>query len=331
MTGHTSSEHITQAVALLREGSVVAFPTETVYGLGADAGNELAVRKVFQLKERPYDHPLIVHISQFRQIEEWAADVSEDAMKLAKAFWPGPLTIVFKKQPHVLDCITGGQSTIALRMPNHPLARSLLESFGSGLVAPSANKFTRISPTTAAAVHDEFGDKIMVLDGGASDVGLESTIIDMSQPQPVILRPGMITKEAIEAVLAKPVLTASQTAIKTKAPGMHYLHYAPRTKTSLIEKSAIPVFLDTLKASDLPIVFVMYSDLELLDTKPVDVNYVKMSPDAANYAHELYRTLRALDAQHYSRIMIEAVPEGKEWEAIQDRLLKATGSVRGHA
>lgn len=329
MTNTTASERIAQAVNLLREGSLVAFPTETVYGLGADAANELAVRKVFQLKERPYDHPLIVHIGKFKQLEEWAAEVPEDALKLAKAFWPGPLTIVLKKQPHVLDCVTSGQSTIALRMPNHPLAQSLLESFGGGLVAPSANKFTHISPTTAAAVHDEFGDHVMVLDGGASHVGLESTIVDLSNGQAVILRPGMITAEAIEATLGKSIASSVTDVSQIKAPGMHHLHYAPRTKTSVIDKTHIPTFLETLKAEDLPMVFVMYSDLELLETK-VDVDYVNLPADAAGYAHELYRTLRALDSQHYQRIMVEDVPADKEWAAIRDRLLKASGS-RGHA
>lgn len=327
----TASDHIAKAVALLREGKPVAFPTETVYGLGADASNELAVRKVFQIKERPYDHPLIVHISRLKQINDWAKDVPEDALKLAKAFWPGPLTIVLKKQPAVLDCVTGGQDTVALRMPSHPMAQSLIESFGSGLVAPSANKFTHISPTTAAAVHEEFGDTVMVLDGGASKVGLESTIIDMTAAQPVILRPGVITAEAIVSTLGKKVLSAKNEKTTTRAPGMHHLHYAPQTKTTIIDKKNIPAFLQTVKETDLPMVFAMYSDMELLDVDQVDVDYVKLPADAAGYAHELYRTLRALDGQHYKRIMVEAVPSDIEWEAIRDRLFKATGGIRGAA
>lgn len=327
----TASDHIARAVSLLREGKPVAFPTETVYGLGADASNELAVRKVFQIKERPFDHPLIVHISRLKQLGDWAIDVPEDALKLAKAFWPGPLTMVFKKQPTVLDCVTGGQNTVALRMPSHPMAQSLLESFGGGLVAPSANKFTHISPTTAAAVHEEFGDTVMVLDGGASKVGLESTIIDMSQDQPVILRPGMITAQAIEKLLGKTITSVNEATAKTRAPGMHSLHYAPQTKTSTIDKKNIPAFLQTIKKNDLPMVFAMYSDLDLLQVNQVDVDYVKLPADAAGYAHDLYRTLRALDGQHYKRIMIEGVPEGNEWEAIRDRLFKATGGTRGAA
>lgn len=319
---------ISKAATLLREGNVVAFPTETVYGLGADATNELAIRKIYQLKGRPTDHPLIVHLSNIQQVTEWAKEVSPEALQLAKTFWPGPLTIVLKKQPHVLSAITGGQDTVALRVPNHPLALALLHSFGGGLVAPSANKFTRISPTTAIAVQEEFGEEVgLVLDGGPCEVGIESTIIDMSVAKPVILRPGHISADMIKAVLGRPVAIRSQEKITTRVPGSHHVHYAPITKTTLIAPNDIAPFLETLQSKDLPIGLLMYSHLDLIKTQHPDVYYVKMASDPAQYAHELYRTLRAMDHQHYKHILIEAVPKGIAWDAIRDRLIKATGST----
>lgn len=252
---------IDQAVTLLRQGGLVAIPTETVYGLGADATNEAAVRKIFQVKERPYDHPLIVHLAHIEQLKDWALDISPAAMKLAQAFWPGPLTIIFKKQPHVLNVVTGNQDTVALRIPRHPIAQAVLHAFGGGIAAPSANKFTHISPTTASAVQEELGGEVeLILDGGACEVGLESTIIDMSGVKPNILRPGMISAEAIFEIINKPI-NISQQQTTLRAPGMHHLHYAPRTKTELISTKKISLLLPTLKSEDLPIVFLVYSDL----------------------------------------------------------------------
>ena len=284
---------ISKAVAILREGGLIVFPTETVYGLGADASNETAVRRIFQVKKRPYDHPLIVHLSSINQMEDWAQAISPAAMKLAQTFWPGPLTIVLKKQPHVLDSVTGGQETVALRVPHHPVALALLREFGGGVVAPSANKFTRISPTTATAAHEELGDEIdMVLDGGPCEVGLESTIIDMSGNDPVLLRPGKISAREIADVLGREVMTQSQDTPIVRAPGSHHLHYAPATKTLLIAPEKIETFLQTIPAVDLPVGLVMYNHLELIKTIHPDVYYVKMSENPAQYAHELYRTLR---------------------------------------
>lgn len=319
-----SKNTIAQAVQILNNGGLVAFPTETVYGLGADASNELAVRKVFQVKGRPADHPLIVHLANRDQLGDWAADVPEAAYRLAAAFWPGPLTIVLKKQPDVLACVTGGQDTVALRMPRHPLAIALLEAFGKGLVAPSANQFTRVSPTTASAVQEELGGAIdMVLDGGACEVGVESTIVDLTGKNPLILRPGMISAARIGDVLGVPVEAAYEEKLAVRAPGMHHLHYAPVTQTHLINTNEIAGLLSKLDEAALPIVCVVYSN----ETFPTHdkVFWVTMPADAAGYAHELYRTLRVLDQQQYKGIWIEAVPTGVEWEAIRDRLKKATG------
>lgn len=321
----TSTEDITKATFILQSGGLVAFPTETVYGLGADASNQDAVRKIFSAKERPYDHPLIVHIARLDQLKDWAREVSPEAMALAHAFWPGPLTMIFKKQPHVLDIITGGQDTVGLRIPRHPVAQMLLQEVGRGVAAPSANKFTHISPTTAAAVHDELGDKVdMILDGGACEVGLESTIIDMSHQVPAILRPGMITAQAIAAVLGRQIPSARKDTPIVNVPGMHHLHYAPTTKTILIDTQDIADFVRNLSVADLPIAIVHHSDL--LVTHSDKINLIKMPKQANGYAHDLYHTLRELDQRKLKRIVIESVPLHSEWDAIRDRLSKASAS-----
>jgi L-threonylcarbamoyladenylate synthase len=312
---------ITKAASVLTSGGLVAFPTETVYGLGADASNALAIRKIFEAKERPYDHPLIVHVASVAQLDEWAKDISPDALRLARIFWPGPLTMIFRKQAHVLDIVTGGQETIGLRIPRHPVAKALLEAFGGGIAAPSANRFTHISPTTAAAVNEELGGRVdMILDGGDCEVGLESTIIDMSGEQPVILRPGMISRGEIEALLERHVLFSRQDS-PVRAPGMHHLHYAPTTKTMLIDSGQLPGFMQALQSQDLPVAIVAFN--ESLSAKE-NIHIERMPLDATAYAHNLYHVLRTLDHQHFKRIVIEAVPDSPEWEAISDRLTKAS-------
>jgi len=321
------TQQIARAVQLLRNGGLVAFPTETVYGLGADASNELAVRKVFQLKGRPSDHPLIVHLASLKQLSHWALDVPASAHKLTEAFWPGPLTIILKKRPAVLSCVTGGQETVALRVPRHPVAIKLLELFGGGLVAPSANRFTRVSPTTAPAVWEELGDRLeLILDGGACEIGLESTIVDLSGEHPVILRPGMITAEQIAEVLGEKIHTRQQEKKETRAPGMHHVHYAPVTPAYLVATDAFTDKFKTLDTAQLPIICLVHSKVTFPSHE--NVFWATMPADAQTYAHDLYRMLRALDQQEYKAIWIEAVPEGGEWEAIRDRLNKATAGKK---
>lgn len=313
---------ITQAVDILREGGFVAFPTETVYGLGADARNEAAIRKLFHVKQRPLQHPLIVHLADIEQLPEWTRDIPDDAMVLAKAFWPGPLTMILKKQKSVSFLVTGGQESIGLRIPRHPIALALLRELGSGIAAPSANKFTHLSPTTAAAVREEFGQEIdLVLDGGVCEIGIESSIIDMTRA-PVLLRPGMITQAMISEVLGKKIESfVSEEA--PRVPGSHPLHYAPQTKTSLIHTHQISDFLRALHANQLPIA-VLYS-CETSYPAMSDVLMVQMPSDASAYAHELYQTLRRLDHQQFKQIVIETVPDTMAWDAIRDRLMKASG------
>lgn len=312
-------QEINKAAAILRAGGLVAIPTETVYGLGADARNPDAIAKVFTAKQRPHSHPLIVHVVDFNQVGEWAREIPAAARQLAQAFWPGPLTLILKKRPEVLDIITGGQESIALRIPRHPVTLALLREFGGGLVAPSANRFTRVSPTTAEAVRAELGDKVdMILDGGACEVGLESTILDLSGTVPRILRPGMIGPEQLTAVLGTEVhVTRQDYPDEVRVPGMHHLHYSPVTRTELFTSTKIA-------AANLPAVCLTYSGIKFADER-VTVIQMPSSPDA--YAQMLYATLRAQDEQQYQRILIEAVPDTAEWDAIRDRIMKACGSM----
>ncbi|MEO8040870.1 MAG: L-threonylcarbamoyladenylate synthase, partial [Betaproteobacteria bacterium] len=233
-----SPEEIERGAALLRAGGLVAFPTETVYGLGADASNPVAVRRVFDAKGRPADHPVIVHLADRGQLGSWAREVPDAANRLADAFWPGPLTLVLKRALGVSDLVTGGQDSVGLRVPSHPVAQALLRSFGGGVVAPSANRFGRISPTTAEHVRAELGMRVdLVLDGGASDVGIESTIVDVSGAVPALLRPGMIGLAQLEAVLGR--LVVSPSSDSPRAPGTLAAHYAPTTPLQLLERAAI--------------------------------------------------------------------------------------------
>jgi len=317
-------DEINQAVKILRQGGLVAFPTETVYGLGADAKNSEAVRKVFIAKKRPMDHPLIVHIGDMAQLSEWANEVSPTAIRLAKAFWPGPLTLILRKAPHVSDLVTGGQDTVGIRIPNHPVVQALLHAFGSGLVGPSANRFGRISPTTAQAVREELDTAVdWVLDGGQCEVGVESTIVDVSGDHPVILRPGMITAKQIEAVLHGPVMMSKKGA--PRVSGSLEFHYAPQTRTYLITQDKLEDFLDTLTDEDLPCALLARNPPSF---RRKQVEIIQMPVTAQEYAHDLYQTLRELDKKKLKQIIIEAVPDDLEWNAIQDRLKRATLSFK---
>jgi len=290
------STDIDQAITILTQGGLVAIPTETVYGLAADAQNDVALKKIFAAKERPTDHPLIVHIASSAQLNDWAREIPAEAYLLTEHFWPGPLTLVLKKKLGVSDLITGQQDTVGLRAPAHPLTQKLLKKFNRGIAAPSANKFGRISPTTAEAVYEELGTAVdLILTGGQSTKGLESTILDLSQNQPTILRPGIISRLAIEKILNKKVLLTQKNS--PRVSGALESHYAPRTKTSL--------FSGKLSA-------------DILTDKSIAI--IKFFPDIAQYSHDLYQTLRELDKQNLKLILIEQVPETDEWDAVRDRL-----------
>lgn len=311
---------IDNAIKILQQGGLVAIPTETVYGLGADASNPDALRKIFRAKQRPEDHPLIVHLADRSQLDQWVSHVSPAAERLANAFWPGPLTLILPKAPHVLDLITGHQQTIGIRIPHHSVARALLTGFGGGIAAPSANRFGRISPTTAAAVYEELGDAVdLILEGGPCDIGLESTIVDVSGEGVVILRPGMITAEQIERVLQEGLSQAGSQVLRVS--GSLESHYAPVTKMQLLEGEEISRYLATLMQGDLPVAVMMRT--QILNVAQ-GVTSVKMAENAKRYAHDLYQTLRGLDQQGFKKIIVEDVPQNGEWAAIRDRLVKAS-------
>ncbi len=302
---------IEKAIKILRAGGLVAIPTETVYGLGADARNKAAVQKIFLAKQRPADHPVIVHLADVSQLSDWAVDISPDARLLAKAFWPGPLTLILKKAAHVEDIITGGQDTVGLRIPNHPVALAVLKEYGGGIAAPSANRFGRISPTTAEAVREELGNAVdWVLEGGQCDVGVESTIVDLSGDVPAVLRPGRITVEQIEKVLGKSVGTEKKNA--PRVSGSLESHYAPVTPVRLMSNAELVLFLKN-KHDDVAIV--VWSDIA--------GDVVNLSSDPIRYAHDLYQVMRELDKKGLKEIIFERVPVGVEWDAARDRLQRA--------
>lgn len=318
-------ESIARAAELLREGGVVAFPTETVYGLGADALDEAAVARVFKIKGRPLDHPVIVHLASATELTDWARDISAGAQALAEAFWPGPLTLILKRAPQVPDTVTGGQDTVGMRVPEHPVAQALLQALGRddgerrmrGLAAPSANKFGHVSPTTAAHVRADLGDAVdLVLDGGAAAFGIESTIVDVSGEQPTILRPGAIPAETIERVLGAALQAPDAHA--PRAPGTRKAHYAPRAKVRLVRRVELLEALASHKGQRIGV-------LALEVTVPrLAAGLQRVVPAiAARYAHELYANLRALDDQNVGQILIEAPPRSAAWTAINDRLARA--------
>lgn len=311
------------AVAALRRGEAVGLPTETVYGLAADARNPDAIARVFALKGRPLEHPLIVHLPGSTHLDEWAIEVPQAARRLMEAFWPGPLTLVLRRHPSVLDAVTGGQPTVALRVPAHPLAQSVLRAFGGGLVAPSANRFGHVSPTTAAHVRAEFGDALpLVLDGGASAIGIESSIVDLSGDAPRLLRPGMLAPDAIEAVLGAR-LARGVAPNSPRVSGSLLSHYAPRTPSFWIEATgdagSFEARLREVVNSRGPARFAAMALGTLAEG--LEGRVLPSNPD--EYARAMYATLRDLDQGCFEGILIEAPPDTDAWLAIRDRLRRA--------
>ena len=318
-----TDKDIEQAVAVLREGGLVAFPTETVYGLGADASNPLAVRKLFEAKRRPATHPVIVHLADAVQLANWAREIPPAAQQLAKKFWPGPLTLILRRAPQVSDLVTGGQETVALRVPSHPVAQQLLARFGGGIAAPSANRHGRVSATTADHVHREFGPAVeCVLDGGEARIGIESSIVDLSGVRAVLARPGWITAAEIEAVLG--VSLAAPAGDAPRAPGTLAAHYAPQTPLTLTEGDlALELAASLLRQGKHVAVLALSARQPVLQ----GLEWIAAPRDAAGYAHELYASLRRLDELGCDAILVEKPPQTPAWAAINDRLARAaTGS-----
>lgn len=304
------------AIQELSSGGVVAFPTETVYGLGADASNPAAIAQIFDIKGRPPDHPLIVHISGADQLSRWSHEVPESAYQLAERFWPGPLTLIlpYSKAPPE---VTGGQSSVGVRAPRHPVAQALLKGFGGGVAAPSANRFGRISPTQARHVRDELGNRVrIILEGGDCEVGLESTILSLAGPIPCLLRPGAISRSELENAL-KQTIQGAEKALGLRASGLLESHYAPTTRLKLIAPEQIAREAATMTPRT---VLMCFQDIPL----PPSVDRVLMPQNPSDFGVRLYATLRALDQGQYDLIVAEIPPFDESWAAIHDRLGRAS-------
>ena len=325
---------IDAAARALEAGRLVGFPTETVYGLGADAENPAAVAAIYAAKGRPQDHPVIVHLAPEADIAHWACEIPAQAHALAEAFWPGPLTMILKRAPNIPDAVSGGQDTVGLRCPSHPVAIALLRAFKGGqggVAAPSANKFGHVSPTLAQHVRDEFGadgSVAMVLDGGAAQVGIESTIVDLSRLAthgPVLLRPGHVSAEAIAAVIDQ--LPSAPDAAAPRASGTLESHYAPHTPVAMQDTATLAQTLVRLHEAGRKVALIHYSDLP-----PAHANE-RLPGTPEGFAHALYAALRAMDGKGADVILVEAPPQGGAWLGVNDRLRRAahgsTGIVHG--
>jgi L-threonylcarbamoyladenylate synthase len=304
---------VRRAAEILRAGGLVAFPTETVYGLGADASSAAAVARLYAAKGRPADHPVIVHFESAEQAFAWGRDIPDAARKLAARYWPGPLTLIVKRSARAQDFVTGGQDSVGLRVPSHPVAQDLLREFGGGVAAPSANRFGSLSATTAAHVMDEM--KVdLVLDGGASEVGIESTIVDLTSGV-VLLRPGRISREEIEKHLN--VKVKNPGASSPRHSGGLERHYAPKTPALLVPPHALDAEI-AKRGADVAV---------LAFSRPDErVGYwIRMPREPRAYAQRLYAVLRELDGAGCGAILVESPPETAAWDAIRDRLSRATG------
>ncbi|TLZ39254.1 MAG: threonylcarbamoyl-AMP synthase [Gammaproteobacteria bacterium] len=314
---------IESAVQALRDGELVAFATETVYGLGANAQNPAAVAKIFAAKGRPPNHPVIVHLDSPRFLHRWVREVPEVAMRLAERFWPGPFTMVMPRAAHVHDVITGGQDTIAIRVPAHPMAQQLLTAFGGGIAAPSANRYGRLSPTRAEHVREELGDAVrVILDGGECQIGLESTIVSFEGDGVRLLRPGSVTATQISAVVGE--LFSDDGRPVPRVPGSPPTHYAPTTHMTIVPAGEIDAQADAASSGGRRVA-VLAQRLPLRAHKYA--TWINAGRRPENYGRDLYANLRTLDKAGCRRILVQAVPDGERWDAIRDRLVHAATSV----
>ncbi|MEW6354622.1 MAG: L-threonylcarbamoyladenylate synthase [Pseudomonadota bacterium] len=321
----TFSTDIDAAVKILRDGGVVAFPTETVYGLGADALNAHAVARLFAIKGRPAQHPVIVHLPGVEHLPRWAREIPAAAYDLARRFWPGPLTIILKRAAGVPDAVTGGQDTVGVRVPGHPVALELLRRFDGGIAAPSANRFGHLSPTRAGHVHAELGDAVdLILEGGPSRVGLESTIISLAGERPAILRPGCISRAVLQEALHQTVSPhAAQEESAPRAPGTLEAHYAPRTPLRLVSADAIHDAAMALLSCGHRVG--VLGPVAQKRKWPVHVNLHKypMPNTPEEYARDLYATLHQADDDELDYLLVQEAPQDEEWLAVRDRLQRA--------
>jgi L-threonylcarbamoyladenylate synthase len=311
------SSEVRRAAQILRAGGLVAFPTETVYGLGADASSEQAIARLYQVKRRPAHHPVIVHFAEADTAFSWAREVPEGARKLAQRFWPGPLTLILKRSALAKDFVTGGQPSVGLRVPSHPVAHQLLKEFNGAVAAPSANRFGEVSPTTAAHVRADLGTDVgLVLEGGQSEVGIESTIVDLSGGAAVLLRPGHVSRKELESVVGT---LAEKSASSVRHSGGLERHYAPRTAARLVPTHALDKEIAKGKTSVAVLAFSRPDER-------VDF-WLRMPREPQAYAQRLYAALRELDTAGCKAILVEAPPDAPEWAAVRDRLMRACASA----
>jgi L-threonylcarbamoyladenylate synthase len=318
---------IVEAARRIKAGALVGFPTETVYGLGADASSDQAVAGIFAAKGRPAEHPLIVHVAEAAQVHDYASSVPQFAARLMKAFWPGPLTVILPRREGIASAAAGGQNSIGLRCPAHPVALAFLTACNTGVAGPSANRFGRVSPTSAQHVQQEFGDDLLVLDGGPCAVGIESSIVDCTRGQPVLLRPGVLTRAQLEAACGEPVLDQDELPQRAgdapRASGTLAAHYAPNARVRLMHADAIQTALDLLGEDAAHIAVYARSIVRITST---EVLYRRMPDDAAATAQQLFAVLRDFDAQGVKLIWIEPPPEAAQWDGVRDRLGRAAAS-----
>jgi L-threonylcarbamoyladenylate synthase len=321
---------ILEAARVIRAGGLVGFPTETVYGLGADAASDAAVAGIFAAKGRPSDHPLIVHVADAAQVPDYASSVPPFAARLMQACWPGPLTVILPRKPGVAAAAAGEQDSIGLRCPSHPVAQAFLQACATGVAGPSANRFGRVSPTTARHVAEEFGDSLLVLDGGPCAVGIESSIVDCTRGRPVLLRPGLLTRAQLEAACGEPVLDQDEWQQEEaplgqapRASGTLASHYAPNARVRLMDVGAIQTALDLLGAEAAHIAVYARSIVRIPSAQ---VLYRRMPDDAAATAQQLFAVLRDFDTQGVKLIWIEHLPADPAWDGVRDRLQRAAAS-----
>lgn len=304
------ADEIAEAVAILRRGELVGIPTETVYGLGADAENDAATARIFEVKGRPTNHPLIVHLSIGSSLDGWVSRVPDFAVQLAERFWPGPLTMILPRGERSHLAVTGGQDTVAIRVPSHPIAQQLLHAFGGGIAAPSANRFGSVSPTTAQHVRDDLGDDVScVLDGGACSVGIESTIVDLSRGRPILLRPGSVSREQLSSVLGHEIEMHVKDA-EVRAPGQIESHYAPKARVDIVERDELEALLASARVNG--------ERVAVLDASG-------SAESVDEIARTLYERLRQADIDGMQRVLV-ILPSGQGIGlAIRDRLTRAAG------
>jgi L-threonylcarbamoyladenylate synthase len=330
---------ITAAAQTLQRGELLGLPTETVYGLAADAGNDAAVAKIFEAKGRPANHPLIVHVASAQGVERFASHVPDFAQKLIDAFWPGPLTLILPRRQEVAAVAAGGQNSVGLRCPSHPVAHAVLQSAEAlgvlGVAAPSANLFGRVSPTTAAHVAGEFGDELLTIDGGACDVGIESTIVDCTRDVPVLLRPGVLTPQQLSDVCGVTVIELKAPDVYApRASGTLESHYAPEATVQLMSADqlqlAVASYIQARATEPVSSAIAVWSrtPVQLSKTDAVNIKCHTMPVNATECAYQLFAQLRDFDSQGVSHIWVEAPPAAAEWDGVRDRLTRAASPTR---